>query len=122
MKEEIRKGFCELSKYISIMILALSLSGCSGFNSDSTSQNNENTVNYGNPSSYQYSTNSRFKVVSVETIDDGTTNGENISILVDKETKIMYMQTQKFQSGYGLGLEVMVDKDGKPVIYNSDLK
>ncbi|MDT8718308.1 hypothetical protein IAI10_16695 [Clostridium sp. 19966] len=61
-------------------------------------------------------------MVSVENIDDGTANGENISILVDKETKIMYMQIEKYQAGYGLGLQVMVDKDGKPLIYNSDLK
>jgi len=74
------------------------------------------------PHTYVYKTNdSRFKVVSADEIDDGTVSGLTISILIDKETNIMYMQSEKYQSGYGLSLEVMVDQDGKPLIYNGDL-
>lgn len=74
------------------------------------------------PDTYVYKTNdSRFKIVSTEEIKEGSVNGLTISILVDKETNVMYIQSEKFQSGYGLSLEVMVGQDGKPLIYNGDL-
>lgn len=60
----------------------------------------------------------RFDLISSEKIKDGTNNGITLRVLVDKETKVMYLLTEKFQSGYGVGLQVMVDKDGKPLIYN----
>ena len=38
-------------------------------------------------------------------------------ILVDKETKVMYLWVKK---GYGAGLTVMLDVDGKPLIYDGE--
>lgn len=83
-------------KIILILILALMLSitGCGKGqgSSEDSSVDLSNTSKESDPSTYKYDSNdSRFKIVSVEEIDDGTTNGENISILVDKETKIMYI-------------------------------
>ncbi|NFO58518.1 hypothetical protein FDB39_17045 [Clostridium botulinum] len=71
--------------------------------------------------STKYNNSDRFKIVSVQKIDDDEINGINIFILVDKETKIMYMQTEKFYDGYSTALQVMVDTDGKPLIYNDVL-
>ena len=46
-------------------------------------------------------------------------SGENyIQILVDKETRVMYL----FKNGYKAGgLTVMVDADGKPLLYEGEL-
>lgn len=63
----------------------------------------------------------RFKIVSTEKVDDGKTKDMTILILVDKETNVMYIQSEKYSCGWGLSLEVMVDKDGKPLIYNGEL-
>lgn len=39
-------------------------------------------------------------------------------ILVDKETRVMYLFVK---CGYGAGLEVMVDEEGKPMLYEGEL-
>jgi len=108
---------------ILLITLMISFTGCGKVQelSNQIETRSDSSI-YGEVSTYKYnSANSRFEIVSVEQIDDGSKFGENISILVDKETKIMYAQTEKHDMGYGLALQVMVDKDGKPLIYNGSL-
>lgn len=90
-----------------ISTLAIILSGC--------------TIKKNEPSTYKYTDDNRFTIVKTEKIDDGTTNGLTIKIIVDKETKVMYMQTEKYSGAFAVGLEIMLDKEGKPLIYNKDL-
>jgi hypothetical protein len=108
-------------KILITILISLSVNtliGCSAKNT--TPQNTE--VTQTNSATYKYNPkDSRFKIVSVEQIDDGTTGGITISTLVDRETKVMYMQTEKYKGGYGIGLQVLVDKDGKSLIYNGKL-
>ena len=47
--------------------------------------------------------------MKTENIKDSTINGLTITILVYKETKAMYMMTEKYSQSYGVGLEVLVD-------------
>lgn len=56
-----------------------------------------------------YSYSSRF----VEVLDE-----ENFEIIVDKNTKVMYLQSTRgiVRAGYG-GLTVMVDAEGKPLLW-----
>jgi len=105
-----------IASIILICLLIFALTGCNIIASADS-----NGVAHDNPASYEYPANSRFKIISKETIDDGTLNGLEISILVDKETRVMYMYTVKYQSGYGTALEILVDKDGKPLLYEGDL-
>jgi hypothetical protein len=58
---------------------------------------------------YSYSYSSRF----VEVLDEGS-----FEIIVDKNTKVMYLQSTKGEPyrGYG-GLTVMVDAEGKPLLW-----
>lgn len=63
----------------------------------------------------------RFVLISKQKIDDNSINGITINLLVDKETKVMYVFTTKYQHGYGAGMEVLVDENGKPVIYEGEL-
>lgn len=39
-------------------------------------------------------------------------------IVVDKDTKVMYLFSK---TGYGAGLTVMLDSNGKPLIYEGEL-
>ncbi|CAB1249652.1 DUF6440 family protein [Clostridium sp. MT-14] len=82
----------------------------------------DSSTNQYKPSTYKYDSNSKFKIVSVEEINDGSINGMTISTLVDKSTRVMYLQTEKYSDGYAIGLQVLVDKDGKPLIYDDNLK
>ena len=44
---------------------------------------------------------------------------DGCTIIVDAETRVMYLSRK---AGYGAGLTVMVDADGKPLLYSeSDL-
>ena len=55
----------------------------------------------------------KFKLVGgTNTMNDG------YFILVDKETRVMYLFVKY---GYGAGLEVMVDEEGKPMLYEGEL-
>lgn len=85
-------------------------------------EKNEIDTDQYDPNTYKYSNDSRFKVVSIENIEDGTINGLTIIVLVDKKTKVMYMQTEKFQSGYGITLQVLLDAEGKPLLYDENLE
>lgn len=78
------------------------------------------SVKYNDINTYEYTKDNRFEISSQEEIDDGTTNGLTIRVLVDKETGVMYLYTEKFKSGYGTSLTVLVDKDGKPLIYEGN--
>lgn len=86
------------------LILVFFVAGCSD-------------VEHGNVNTYKYPHQNRFEIVMHENIDDGTTNGMTIMVLVDKETGVMYMYTKKFKAGYGCALEVLVDENGKPLLY-----
>ena len=55
----------------------------------------------------------KFKLIGgTNTMNDG------YFILVDKETRVMYLFVKY---GYGAGLEVMVDEEGKPMLYEGEL-
>ena len=41
----------------------------------------------------------------------------SMEVLVDKETSVQYLFVQ---SGYGSGLTVLVDQEGKPLLYKPD--
>jgi hypothetical protein len=92
-------------KIVSIILICLIIEVLTGCDSLSSFKNDTDQKN---PSSYQYHPNNGgFRVISVEKIDDGTNGGITISTLVDKRTNVMYLQTEKFQSGYGVGLQVL---------------
>ena len=55
----------------------------------------------------------RFKLV-----EDSGKSSDGYFILVDKETRVMYLFVKY---GYGAGLEVMVDEEGKPMLYEGEL-
>lgn len=55
----------------------------------------------------------RFKL-----IDEMYMESDGYFILVDKETRVMYLFAKY---GYGAGLEVMVDEEGKPMLYEGEL-
>jgi hypothetical protein len=102
--------------FVLLMVLVvISLVGCGS--------GNEFKVDQYDVDSYKYSSNgtkARFKIVSYQKINDGTNNGIKFLTFVDTQTKVMYVQTEKFQSGYGLAMQVMVDTNGKPLIYEGD--
>lgn len=54
----------------------------------------------------------------IEIYDEFTTNFGECRILVDKETKVQYLRDSGYQQG---GLEVIVDADGKPILYEGEL-
>lgn len=65
---------------------------------------------------------SRFKVLLKENVVDGPLTEVTVTVLVDKVTRVMYVQTVKSSFyGYGVGLTVMVDQDGDPLIYAGSL-
>lgn len=45
------------------------------------------------------------------------TNASSYTILYDKETLVMYVS---YGNSYGYGLTVMLDKDGKPLLYDKE--
>lgn len=55
----------------------------------------------------------RFKL-----LDEINKNSDGYFILVDKETRVMYLFAKY---GYGAGLTVMVDEEGKPMLYEGEL-
>lgn len=61
----------------------------------------------------------RFSVV-YDWVDHGdiTTTGERVRIIVDRETKVMYFFDFR---GRGAGLTVMVDANGKPLLWDGPL-
>ena len=61
--------------------------------------------------------NSRFEQVYFEEYIYDNVNDINTVILVDKETGVMYLYVNDSQRG---GLTVMVDEDGKPLIWEGD--
>lgn len=116
-----------IKNVIPMIMCSILLTGCSFQNQDTNDKNVEKVpqekeeAEKEDVSSYNYQDNSEFKVVHYEVIDDGTFNGLQISIVVHKETKVMYKQTTKFNSGYGLSSELMVDADGSPLLYDGEL-
>lgn len=106
-----------MSLILIIFILACILIGCGA-----SGANDANGARLGDIDSYRYlSKNHRFVVVSYEHIDVGSINGLNISTLVDRETRVMYILAEKYQSGYGLSMEVLVDANGRPILYEGEL-
>lgn len=62
-----------------------------------------------------------FTPVGVQHISDGTIGGLDIRYFVDKNTGVLYALTEKYRWGYGLSFTVVVDTDGKPVIYEEGM-
>lgn len=81
-----------MKKLAIMLVLAISLSGCSGTNSNT-----------------EYENNGRFRKVYSD-----FTN----SIYVDSETNVMYFW---HHGGYSGGLTVMVDENGKPLIWEGSV-
>ena len=77
-----------MKKLAIMLVLAISLSGCSGRNSNA-----------------EYENNGRFRKIYAD-----FSNG----IYVDSETNVMYYW---HTGGYSGGLTVMVDENGKPLIW-----
>lgn len=103
-----------------IFLLVNIMTGCNIMPEIVPEKTTEKTIT--NPTNYKYiPANSRFKIVSVEHINNDSINGEDILVLVDKKTKVMYIQAQIYQCGYGLSLEVLRDKDGKPLLFEGVL-
>lgn len=98
-----KKIFCLL--LILILPICLMFSGCSK-----------------NPKSDNYFTEKNNRFVFVKNYTD---NGKvNFKILVDKETRVMYLYyiyEKSMKYDYKTGLTVMVDSDGKPLIYEGEL-
>ena len=78
--------------FLILMLPILLLSGCDKKSENSTSE---------------------LVSISYENIDNGFT-----IIFVHKKTKVMYLYVKK---GYGAGLTVMLDSDGKPLLYKGEL-
>ena len=55
----------------------------------------------------------------IEIYDEFATNFGECGILVDKETKVQYLHDSGYQQG---GLEVLVDADGKPILYEGNFE
>lgn len=81
-----------MKKLAIMLILAISLSGCSGRNSNTEYENNE-----------------RFRKVY---------SAFSNAIYVDSETNVMYYW---HCDGYSGGLTVMVDENGKPLIWEGSV-
>lgn len=65
----------------------------------------------------QSETNSTFCLVSIDTIDDS----KSIYVVYDKTTKVMYMIAKgSSMNGYSVSVVVMVDENGKPLLYEGD--
>lgn len=89
----------------------------------SVSEKSQPTPDQYDISSYLYwPDDSRFTVVAVERIEDGTNSGITITTLADRKTKVMYLLTEKFQAGYGISMDVLVNAEGKPMIYDGVVK
>lgn len=73
-----------------------------------------------NITKYKYDDDSQFKVVHDESIKNFDEGRVTITILAHTKTKVMYLQTEKFSQGYGVGLEVMLDEHGNPLLYDGE--
>ncbi|MCH4165426.1 MAG: DUF6440 family protein [Lentilactobacillus diolivorans] len=54
----------------------------------------------------------RFNTAINEIID----TGQNVDVLVDHKTKVQYLIVSQSGIGGGVGVTVLVDKDGKPLL------
>lgn len=54
----------------------------------------------------------RFDTAINEIID----TGQNVDVLVDHKTKVQYLIVSQSGIGGGVGVTVLVDKDGKPIL------
>ena len=83
---------------VAVIIMATSLFGCGSISSIGTTEETPNGED-------------RF----IEIRTDDSAIGSWTDIYVDKETGVMYLFVK---NGYGGGLTVMVDEDGKPLIWD----
>lgn len=110
-----------------LIILLLSLIGLTGCASEKSFEkmqedikNIENSIGTTTKSdieSYVCTGNVTFVPISYMHIKDSTINGLDILQYVDLDTGVMYVYTEKYGSGYGTTLEVLVDADGNPRVY-----
>ena len=66
---------------------------------------------------YVLQENARFVYVSEYTINEK----EEFKILVDKETRVMYLYYEGYSGHYYAGLTVMLNADGTPMLYEGEL-
>lgn len=81
-------------------------------------------INEQRPSTVEASSNGpdeTFVIVDEQVLHPEKTREIYTYIIVDKSTKLMYLYTSQYQSGYGVGLVQMLDADGKPRIYDGEL-
>lgn len=116
----------KFSLFLAIIVASITLVGCSDKDSSSYLSDSESKefklAKQSDIKSYKYNNNNEFEIIHYENIKDGTSNGINISILVHKETRVMYRMIEKFQGGYGLSSEIMVDSSGNPLLYEGGFK
>lgn len=84
-----------------LLLLSISLAGCGGKNEESTKE-----INLGDRT-------------FIAIYDEYATYFGDYRILVDKETKVQYLYSNGYHQG---GLEVLVDADGKPILYEGSLE
>lgn len=82
---------------ILILPFCLIFTGCSS---------NENVYS----SNYTANHSNKYRIIEVECV--------GASIYVDKQTRVMYLFVKV---GYGAGLTVMLDENGKPLLYEGEL-
>lgn len=102
------KRIVKIVTIVGILTVSLMLGGCSLGQKE-------------NMDTHSYVTGNRFKILYTETIHDGTADKIVLTTLVDKTTGVMYVQTEKCKDEYGIGLAVLVDKDGNPLLYDEEL-
>lgn len=68
--------------------------------------------------SYVFYGDTQFVPVSYQRIEDGTRNGLDLIQYVDLKEGTIYLYTEKFCSGYGISLTMLLDSEGKPVLYD----
>ena len=98
-----------MKKKILIILLALIIPICLLFAGCGTKHKN-------------YQDNSSDRFIILEKVQDEFEDIDGITIdiyiVVDKETRIMYFYYSGFES---IGFETMLDKDGKPLLYEGEL-
>nr|DAT76309.1 MAG TPA: protein of unknown function (DUF5016) [Caudoviricetes sp.] len=97
-----KKLFCLL--LILILPVCFLFSGC---NRDIKSSNTMITFNVGN-----------IELIKIEQVGIG--NGDELIILVDKQTRVMYLLICSYNGNHS-GLTVMLDANGKPLIFEGEL-
>ena len=111
---------------ITLLLLITGLTGCiqvvdgsagNGTTSVSTSVEDALMPTQKNINSYELDGNISFVPVSYQYVKDGTTNGLDIVQYVDLSTGVTYVYLEKYKSGYGITMEMLVDEDGNPLIY-----